>query len=57
MARNGLTRKELARRTGISYWQFIDKMRNKTDFNLDEAQRITKELGNLSLDYVFEWRD
>ena len=57
MARIGYTRKELARRTGIKYPKLLSKMQNKTDFYFDEAARIAKELGNLSLDYVFAWKE
>ncbi len=55
MAREGITRKDLAETLGVRYATIIDKMKGRYSFTLDEAFKIRNEyFPNLSFEYLFE---
>lgn len=53
MARNKLTIKSLAEKTGINYESLKNKMSGITEFKRSEMISIKKEFPNCSLDYLF----
>lgn len=55
MAREGITRKDLAETLGVRYATIIDKMKGRYSFTLDEAFIIrNKFFPHLSFEYLFE---
>lgn len=53
LARNKLTMKALAEKTGINYESLKNKMSGATEFKRSEMILIKKEFPNCSLDYLF----
>ena len=53
MARNNMTIKNLAEKTGISYESLKNKMSGQTEFKRSEMILIKKEFPDCSLDYLF----
>ena len=55
IARNGLTKMDLAKYLGVRSATVYDKMKGKYSFTLDEAFRIKKKFfPDLELEYLFE---
>lgn len=54
MARNKLTIKALAERTGMNYESLKNKMSGITEFKRSEMLLIKKEFPDCSLDYLFK---
>ncbi len=54
MARNKLTIKSLAEKTGINYESLKNKMSGATEFKRSEMISIKKEFPECSLDYLFQ---
>lgn len=53
LARNKLTMKDLAKRTGMNYESLKNKMSGATEFKRSEMIAIKKEFPSCSLDYLF----
>ena len=54
LARNGLSKKDLARISGISYSSLLDKLNRRTSFTLDECVKIKRALNtSLPLEELF----
>ena len=53
MARNKLTIKALAEKTGINYESLKNKMSGATEFKRSEMVSIKKEFPTCTLDYLF----
>lgn len=57
MARNGITVKQLSQVLGVSLKTASNRLSGKTDFTLNEALKINRELfPKCKLDYLFEQR-
>lgn len=54
MARNKLTIKALAEKTGINYESLKNKMSGVTEFKRSEMISVKKEFPECNLDYLFE---
>ena len=57
MARNNITIKSLAERTGIGYESLKNKMSGTTEFKRSEMVAIKREFPDCSLDYLFNTED
>lgn len=54
LAKNGLTKKDLARISGISYSSLLDKLNRRTSFTFDECVKIKRALNtSLPLEDLF----
>lgn len=53
MARNKMTIKSLAEKTGINYESLKNKMSGTTEFKRNEMISIKKEFPECTLDYLF----
>lgn len=55
MARDGITRKDLADLLEVRYATIIDKLKGRFSFTLDEAFKIkNRYFSHLSFEYLFE---
>ena len=54
LAAKGITQIDLAKRIGLCSKSLSLKMNGKVDFTLTDMQRIIKELGGGSMDYLFK---
>ena len=54
MARNNMTIKSLAEKTGIGYESLKNKMSGVTEFKRSEMVAIKREFPDCSLDYLFK---
>lgn len=55
MARNGVTKKDIAKLLGVRYATVIDKTNGKSRFYYDEVLKIQKEFfPNCTIEYLFE---
>lgn len=55
MARQGLTRKDIAEELGLSYGTVIVKIKGDYQFDVSEAKKIKEKFfPNLSIEYLFE---
>lgn len=54
MAKNGLTKKDLARVSGIPYSSLLDKLNRRTAFTFDECIKIKRALNtSIPLEELF----